>query len=124
MHRSTLDERVREDSKMKDLLEEAIATFNKKIEDDPKLKEAMEGKVRTICLDVTDGTSYNFTLQDCMVGEVNEGSLETADIRVTSTEAVLTGILKKEIKPLKAYLTKKVKFDASLEDLITLKKFF
>ncbi len=119
-----LHDRVMEDTIMKELVEKAIENFNRKVDDDPKLKEAMEGKVRTICLDVTDGTSYNFTLQNCKVGEVNEGSLETADIRVTSTEATLTGILKKEIKPLKAYLTKKVKFDASLEDLITLKKFF
>jgi putative sterol carrier protein len=109
---------------MKELLEKAIEHYNEKVEQDPKLKEAMEGKVRTISIDIADGTCYNFTLENCSIGPLSEGTLEKADIRVTSDEVTLTGILKKEIKPLKAYLTKKVKFDASLEDLITLKKFF
>ena len=109
---------------MKDLLEDAIEKFNEKAANDPKLQKALEGKVRRVSIDVEDGTSYNFTLEDKKVGGLVEGSLEEADIRVVSTEEVLTGILKKEIKPLKAYLTKKVKFEASLEDLLTLKKFF
>jgi len=109
---------------MRALLEEAIDKFNKRAAEDAKLQKELDGKVRRVSIDIDDGTSYNFTLRDKRIGELVEGSLDQADIRVRSTGAVLTGILKKEIKPLKAYLTKKVKFEASLEDLLTLKKFF
>ena len=109
---------------MKELLEEAIANFNERAEEDAKLRKALEGKTRKVFIEITDGTSYHFTLTDSMLKDFGEGDIAEPDIKVTSDEATMTGILKKEIKPLKAYLTKKVKFDASLEDLITLKKFF
>ena len=109
---------------MRELLEEAIDKFNEKAETDEKLREALKGKERRVSIEITDGTSYHFILRNQRVGDFGEGTLEGADIKVTTTEQVLTGILKKEIKPLKAYLTKKVRFEASLEDLITLKQFF
>ena len=109
---------------MKELLEEAITNFNERAEEDEKLRKALEGKTRKVFIEITDGTSYHFTLTENKLQDFGEGGIEEPDITVTSDEATLTGILKKEIKPLKAYLTKKVKFDASLEDLITLKKFF
>jgi hypothetical protein len=109
---------------MKELLQDAIDQFNQRIIDDEKLRESVEGKTRTVSIDITDGTCYHFRLEENRLTDFDEGSLETADIRVRSDEATLTGILKREIKPLKAYITKKVSFDASLEDLLTLKQFF
>mgnify|MGYP001113733378 CR=1 FL=1 len=109
---------------MKELLEEVMDRFNEKAQKDPKLQEALEGKVRKVYIHITDGTSYNFTLRDKRVGGLSEGPIGDPDITVTSTEEVMTKILRKEMKPLKAYITKKVSFDASLEDLLTLKQFF
>jgi len=109
---------------MEEQIQKLIDDFNERAKTDEKLKESLKGKVRSVLITFTDGESYNFRLEECQLVDFKVGALGKADIMVTSDMATFQAILNKEISPLKAYASKKIKFKASLSDLLTLKKFF
>jgi len=110
---------------MQDVLEGMISKFNEKIQTDEKLQKDLQGYERTILIDITDGSSYFTTLKDNHVDPFKEGTLDDADIIITSDEATMRGLINKEIDPIKAFLiTKQLKVKASLEDKLRLRKFF
>jgi len=109
---------------VKDLLQNAVDKFNRKSRDDPKFKEELAGKTRTIQFKLDDGQAWNFTLEDSHIDGVHDGSLEKADISIMTDEETIRGIFDGSISPMRAYALKKIKFKASLQDLLTLRKFF
>lgn len=109
---------------MKDLLERTVEKFNEKARTDAKLQKELEGVERTVLVDLKDGPKYNFVLKDTRIGDVAEGAVESPDITIISDTTTMTALLKKEMGPMKAYATQKLKIKASLEDVIRLRKFF
>ena len=109
---------------MKMLLMDAIRKFNEKAEIDEKLKKDLKGITRKIQVDVTDGEGYNFVLEDARVLNLREGEIESPDIVITASTETLTSLLTKEMGPMKAIATRKLKMKASLEDMFRLRKFF
>jgi putative sterol carrier protein len=110
---------------MHDMLKKQIQKFNDRLKTDEKLQKEMEGIVRTIQIDVEDGATYYTTIKDNCADELKEGSIEQPDILIKADEATLSGLINKEISPIKAFLiTKKLKVEASLEDKLRLRKFF
>jgi len=109
---------------MRELLEEAVRKFNERAGSDAKLTKELEGVVRTVLVDLKDGSKYHFTLKDQRIGPVAEGPADQPDITILSDAVTLTALLKKEMGPMKAYATQKLKIKASLEDVIRLRKFF
>jgi len=107
---------------MEDMLKDLVETFNKRIEEDEKLKEAVKDKTRSVVMEVTDGDCFSFRLEDCKLNGPNKGDIEDADVRVISDLETYTGIFSKEINPMKAYATKKLRLKASLTDLMLLQK--
>ena len=109
---------------VKELLKDAVDQFNAKSDKDPKFREELEGKTRTIQFTLDDGRSWNFKLDNARIDGVHDGPLEVADISITSDEETIRGIFEGTISPLRAYALKKIKFKASLQDLLTLRKLF
>lgn len=109
---------------MKMLLMDAIRKFNEKAETDEKLKKELKGITRKIQVDVTDGEGYNFVLEDTRVSDLREGEIESPDIVITASTETFTALLTKEMGPMKAIATRKLKMKASLEDMFRLRKFF
>jgi putative sterol carrier protein len=109
---------------VKDLLENAVNQFNVKSRDDPKFKEDLMGKTRTIVFTLDDGRAWNFKLEDAHIDGVHDGTLDEADISIFTDEDTIRGIFDGTISPMRAYALKKIKFKASLQDLLTLRKFF
>ena len=109
---------------MKSLLEQAVQKFNTKAQADEKLQRELDGIVRTVLVDLKDGTKYHFLLKDRQIGPVNEGPVDAPDVTILSDAATLTALLKKEMGPMKAYATQKLKIKASLEDVLRLRKLF
>lgn len=109
---------------MKELLERAIGKFNERARTDAKLQAELEGIARTILVDLRDGPKYHFLLDGGRIGDVADGPVEGPDITILSDSTTLTAILKKEMGPMKAYATQKLKVKASLDDLVRLRKFF
>ena len=109
---------------MKELLEQAIAKFNAKAQTDEKLRKELEDVERSVLVDLKDGTRFHFTLKDQQIGPLGDGPIEGPDITILSDAATLTALLRKEMGPMKAYATQKLKIKASLEDVLRLRKFF
>jgi putative sterol carrier protein len=111
---------------LKGLLGGAIGKFNARAAEDPKVAEELEGITRRILIDLRDGPKYNFTIADKRMSDVAEGPIDDPDLVITSDVPTMTGLLKKEIKPMKAFALGKVKIDGKtkLEDLMRLRKFF
>ena len=109
---------------MKELLERAVAKFNARAQSDEKLKKELDGIERTVLLDLKDGTKYHFVLKDRQIGAVMDGAVGAPDVTILSDPATLTALLKKEMGPMKAYATQKLKIKASLDDVLRLRKFF
>src|SRR6266571_2521098 len=99
---------------MKELIEQAVAKFNERAQNDAKLQKDLEGVVRTVLVD----------LKDRQIGSVADGPVDAPDVTILSDAATLTALLKKEMGPMKAYATQKLKIKASLEDVLRLRKFF
>lgn len=109
---------------IEDLINGAIGKFNSKVEKDQVLQKELEGMIRTVQVELKDGKSYCFSLQNNRMGDLHEGRLENPDIKIVSDEATLSGLLTGTVRPMKAWATKKVQFKASLEDLMRIRKFF
>jgi putative sterol carrier protein len=109
---------------VKQLLVNAVDKFNEKSASDPKFREELAGKTRTIQFLLDDGQAWNFKLEDSAIDGVHDGTLEQADISITTDEATIRGIFDGSVSPMRAYAMKKIKFKASLQDLLTLRKFF
>jgi putative sterol carrier protein len=109
---------------VEEYIRQAIIAFNKKAEEDPKLAREMQGIRRTVQIDVTDGESYNFLLDNARVSGLQKGRLENPDIRVIASTETFTQLKNGELRPMKALALKKLQVKASLEDMLRLRKFF
>lgn len=109
------------------MIKNKIEKFNEDIDNrikDEKLKEKLEKVTRRVQIEITDDENYNFILSSGRIADFSKGNIENPDARIISDKATLEGILKGEIKPIKAWATKKIRIKASLEDVLMLKKFF
>lgn len=105
-------------------LEKAVAKFNERARTDPKFQETLKDLERKIQLDVAGDASYHFHLKDYRIDGVKDGQATNPEVVVTTDKETLLGIFNGEITAMRAYLTKKIKFKATLMDLLVLKKLF
>lgn len=110
---------------VEEVLREAIARFNRKAESDPKLSKEIAGMKRVVQFEITDtGESFHFVLDNKRIDELITGKTEKPDIRVMCDAEVLKQIYSGELRPMKAIALRKIHVKASLEDMLTLRKFF
>jgi putative sterol carrier protein len=112
------------DDELKALIENAIKKFNQKAASDEKLQKQLKGMDRKVLLEFHDTDPAHFHLCDMCIKDFGDGPIEDFNLRVISDQETLKGLLKQEIKPMKAYAMGKIKFKGSLTDLLTLKKLF
>jgi len=109
---------------MRELLERSVSKFNEKARTDEKLRDELAGLTRKVMLDLKDGTIYHFVLRNGHVDGVNDGPIESPDIMIIADKTTLEALFKREIGPMKAIATQKLKVKASIEDMLRLRKFF
>jgi len=105
------------------LLLENIGKFKTKIAEDEKLKTELEGISRTLNIDICDKEGFSFVLDHADIKDFKRGKIEEADIIIEATEEDMVALFKGELKPMKAWATKRLKVKASLDDLMRLRKF-
>ena len=111
-------------SNIKQILEEKVSEFNARIKDDPKFSGVIEGKERSICITVSNGENYTTNLKDMHLEPFVKSDNTDKDLVVTASSDVLLALIKKEMSPIKAYMTGELKVKASLTDMLLLKKLF
>lgn len=109
---------------VKELLDEKVIEFNSRIDSEPKFSKMIEGKNRTICICVSDGNNFSTKLNNMRIDDFVQDGETNADVIVTANSEVFIGLINREISPIKAYMSGDVKVNASLTDMLLLKRLF
>ncbi len=109
---------------VRELLEQTVENFNMKSRNDEKFRRELQGLRRTVQVEFDDGRVYHFNLKDTLIDGVHEGRKEGAEILIFTDEDTFRNIIMGEMSPMRAYATKKIKFKASLSDMLMMRKFF
>ncbi|MDO9538300.1 MAG: SCP2 sterol-binding domain-containing protein [Thermoplasmata archaeon] len=103
-------------------LKKAIEKFKAKIEEDAALKAELAEITRNVIIDTTDNEGFSFIIEKGQVKDFKRGKLDSAEITLHATTADFKALFTGELKPMKAWATKRLKFDASIDDVMRLKK--
>ncbi|KYK30603.1 MAG: hypothetical protein AYK23_01010 [Candidatus Proteinoplasmatales archaeon SG8-5] len=108
---------------LEQLLNEAIEKFKAKIEEDGAIKKELVGIKRTLFINVIDKDGYSFILDGPEIKDFKRGAIDEPDVKVTATEEDFILLFKGELKPMKAWATKRLVVKASIDDLLRVRKF-
>jgi len=103
-------------------IEDAIEKFRKKIEEDEDLKKELADLVRRVNVDTTDNEGFSFVLDKGEVKNFKRGKLDEAEITIHATTDDFKKLFTGELKPMKAWATKRLKFDAGIDDVMRVRK--
>ncbi|MCI4319918.1 MAG: SCP2 sterol-binding domain-containing protein [Thermoplasmata archaeon] len=96
--------------------------FNQHASKTPAVATELRGLVRTIQIRLTDEKSYAVDLKDGRLANLRPAVNGHADLTVTTDSATFLGLVRKEIGPMKALVTRKLTIDGSLEDKLLFRK--
>lgn len=109
---------------LEELLNGAFEKFKGKIEEDEGLKNELAGITRSVVVDVIDEEGFSFYLDRGNIRDFKRGHLDDPDILITATKEDYKALFNGELKPMKAWATKRLKVKASIADLMKIKKMF
>ncbi|UCE45867.1 MAG: SCP2 sterol-binding domain-containing protein [Methanobacteriota archaeon] len=109
---------------MEDLIRGAIDRFNAKARDNAELADELRGVSKLIQVELEDGDVYHFKLENGVVDTLEMGAVDDPDIRVIASADTLRRLWSKELRVMKAIVTKKLQVKGSMEDLLRLRRFF
>lgn len=108
---------------METQLQGLVDKFNDKMATDEKTRDEIKHLKKTVNIDL-DTEKYSFRLEDAVISDFKNEIIENADITVTSSPENLQKMLDGDLRPMRAYITKKIKIEGKIQDLMFLKKFF
>ena len=79
---------------------------------------------KLIQVELEEGDVYHFRLENGSVNGLNKGGIENPDIRVIASADTLRRLWSRELRVMKALVTKKLQVKGSMEDLLRLRRFF
>jgi putative sterol carrier protein len=109
---------------VRELLTEAIDRFNAKARDDPELAKELEGVTKRVQVELEDGDWYHFVLENAAIAGLHDGGVDSPDIRIIASSETLRRLWTRELRVMKAIVTKKLQVKGSMEDLLRLRRFF
>ena len=108
---------------MQQEIQNVIDRFHRKMEKDPEVRKEVEPLQKVFNLDL--GTeSYTLKLKDAQIYCFEPGMDENADVTVTTTPENLIGLIDGSLRPMRAYVLKKIQVKGKIDDLLFLKKLF
>ncbi|MCL1810629.1 MAG: SCP2 sterol-binding domain-containing protein [Methanomassiliicoccaceae archaeon] len=100
-----------------------IDKFHRKMENDEQAKEEVMPLKKTVNIDL--GTEhYSLKLENAQISDFKPEVIDEADITLVTTPESLQGLIDGTLRPMKAYVTKKITVKGKIQDLMFLKKFF
>jgi putative sterol carrier protein len=107
---------------IEEMLASLVERFNRRAAAQPAVREELGSLRRTIEVHVTDEGQYAVDLRDGHLENLRTGRADHADLTITTDQATFRGLVQKEIGPMKALVTRKLKIDGSLEDKLLFRK--
>ncbi len=107
---------------IEETLAELVVRFNRHSERTPSVREELAGLERTIAVHLTDGLSYSVDLKDGRLQNLRTSNSKGADVTITTDTVTFHGLVRKEIGPMKALVTRKLTIEGRLEDKLLFRK--
>jgi len=107
---------------VEETLESLVDRFNRHAERNPGMAEELNGLSRTIQISLTDGGVYAVDLSKGRLRNLRSGGANGADVRITTDVGTFHALVRKEIGPMKALVTRKLSIEGSLEDKLLFRK--
>ena len=116
------DENI-EDMTTEEIIQKMIDKFHRRMDKDEKARAEVEPIVKRFNVDLGEET-YHMRLEHAKVTDFDKGLYDEADITLKTTPEHLRQLIEGTLRPMRAYVTKKVVIKGKIEDLLYLKKFF
>jgi len=104
-------------------IQKLIEKFTHRMEKDEEARKEIEPLTKTINIDL-DSEHYSMKLVHAQISDFKSVMIDNADITLTTTPENLTALIDGELRPMKAYITKKLTVKGKIQDMMFLKKFF
>ena len=108
---------------MHDEIQKLIDKFDNKVATDESFKKSVEPLKKTVNIDLQT-EAYSFRLDDAKIVWFRDELSDPADIKIISTPESLTAMIHGELRPMKAYFSKKIQIEGNIQDLMFLTKMF
>lgn len=108
---------------MKQEIQNVIDRFHAKVEGDPEIAKELEPLDKTFNLDLGE-ESYTLRLKDSHIDHFGEGLDPEPDVTLTCTPENLQALIDGTLRPMRAYVLKKIQVKGNIEDLMFLKRLF
>ena len=106
-----------------EIIQKMIDKFHRKMAKDEKAKAEVEPIEKTMNIDLGEGT-FRLKVAHAQVVEFEKGAYDEADMLLKTKPEYLQQLVEGTLRPMRAYVTKKVIIKGKIEDLLYLKKFF
>ena len=106
-----------------EIIQKMIDKFHRKMAKDEKAKAEVEPIEKTMNIDLGEET-FRLKVAHAEVVEFEKGMYDEADLVVKTKPEHLQQLVEGTLRPMRAYVTKKVVIKGKIEDLLYLKKFF
>ncbi len=107
-------------------VEETLASlvdrFNRRVERTPAMAEELQGLARTIAIRLSDGGTFAVDLAGGRLTNLRTGAPARADLSIATDVATFQGLVRKELGPMKALVTRRLAIEGSLEDKLLLRR--
>jgi putative sterol carrier protein len=108
---------------MQPQIQELIDKFHRKMEKDPNMKKEIEPLTKTINIDLGSET-YSMKLKNAQMYDFVPMLLQEADITLITTPENMQALMDGTLRPMRAFVLKKIQIKGKIDDLLFLKKFF
>ena len=97
-----------------------IGKFERRMAKDPEAREKVKEIKKTINIDLGE-EKYSFKVEDSAVHDFTNSALDEADITLITTPENLHLLVEGELRPMRAYVTRKIVIKGKIEDIMHLK---
>ncbi len=104
-------------------IQNVIDRFHRKMESDDNIRKEVEHLEKSFNLDLGSEV-YSIKLKDAKIYYFEPSLLDDADVTVTTTPENLQGLIDGTLRPMRAYVLKKISVKGKIDDLMFLKKLF
>lgn len=105
---------------MKPAIQTMIDKFHRRMDKDPDARAKVEPITKTLNIDLGE-EKYSLKLEHAKISGFTEGLLDNADITLITTPESLTALIEGTLRPMRAYVTKKIVVKGKIEDIMHLK---
>jgi len=105
---------------MEPRIQQMIDKFHRKMEKDAEAKEKVMPLKKTVNIDLGEEV-YSLRVEDAHIHDFKPELLPEADISLTTTPETMDALIEGTLRPMRAYMTKKITVKGKLEDVMHLK---